>query len=199
MGEQTGNTQNGASGRAQIIIAVISGIVTVLVALIGLAGVIAGLKANSTPTPPFQPSQVNTPTLTATVSIPDIQTPIITATQLEVALTPPTITPTTANVGFGMHVVLTANQTSGIRPLDVRFDARGSYFIAPDGMQFNCGACQYTWEIRKDGATIFGPREEDGSFTYKFQDRGTYYVSVYVCRTGSVTDCNGTVKQITVR
>jgi len=104
----------------------------------------------------------------------------------------------TSDPGLGMHVILLANQTSGNRPLEVRFDARNSYFIAADGTRFNCGACQYFWQIRKDGVTIFGPKEENGNFTYTFGAKGTYYVSVYVCRTGSTTDCNGSGTEINV-
>jgi hypothetical protein len=115
-----------------------------------------------------------------------------------ITLVPPAFT---ADSSLGMHVILIANRTSGNRPLEVVFDARDSYFIAPDGTRFDCGACEYHWEIRKDGVNEFGPSKEPGNFIYTFGARGTYYVSVYVCRKGSTAaeNCGGSGVQIIVQ
>lgn len=114
---------------------------------------------------------------------------------------PATAILTPSDPSLGMHVSLHPSQTSGNRPLQVTFDARDSFFIAPDGTRFDCGACNYFWEVRKDGQNLFGPNQEDGNFVYTFGARGTYYVSVYVCRSGStaITDCGGSGVQIVVQ
>jgi len=120
-------------------------------------------------------------------------------TETTESMTLPTSTlPPPADPSLGMHVVLNPSRTSGNRPLEVIFDARDSFFVAPDREQFDCGACDYFWQIRKDGVTVYGPQNENGKFIYTFEARGTYYVSVYVCRSGSTTDCNGSGVQIIV-
>jgi hypothetical protein len=109
----------------------------------------------------------------------------------------PTATPT-SDPGFGMHVILTANQTKGGNPLPVLLDARETYFVALDGTIFECGACNYTWRIRTGGLDIYGPENTDGKLEFTFGNKGTYFVSVYVCRSGSDTDCAGSGIEIIV-
>ncbi|MCC6569963.1 MAG: hypothetical protein IT315_12080 [Anaerolineales bacterium] len=194
----TGNKKDNA-GIVQIIVAIITGVVAIVVALIGLAGILASLRP--TPTPPIStaitmPTDTTAPTFTPQ-PVTQAITPFFSETSTPVSSLTETFTPIPVS-SIGMHVSLVTNQTSGNRPLEVRFDARDSYFIAADGTRFDCGACDYFWQIRKEGVTIFGPRQENGLFLYMFRDRGTYYVSVYVCRSGSTTDCNGSGTSIIV-
>ena len=197
--EKTSNNKNDPTGVVQVIVSIIGGIVAIIVALIGLAGILAQLKANSTPALPTATLATQIiATSIANTSFPESPIPLPTTTEsFPIPLTAASETPSLSSTGV-MYVSLITNQTSGNRPLEVRFDARNSYFIATDGAQLNCGACDYFWQIRKDGVTIFGPREENGVFLYTFGDRGTYYVSVLVCRSGSVTECNGGVAEINV-
>ena len=107
-------------------------------------------------------------------------------------------TPSSSDPSFGMHIILIANQTRGQGPLHVTLDARDSFFVAADGTIFECGACTYTWRIRMGGTEIYGPENTDGRLEYTFGQRGSYFVSVYVCRSGSTTECVGSGAEIVV-
>ena len=197
------NSQNTASERFQLWLVTIPGIVTIIVALLTLVGTILGLLFNFEPfqklfDTPATPTIQAIPSLTNTSSAPVVPIPSPTFTQiLPIPYTAATATSSPSSAGV-MYVILTANQTSGRQPLDVRFDARDSYYVAADGTSLDCGACEYYWQIRKDGVFIFGPEKTSGTLEYKFGSRGTYYVSVYVCRSGSETECNGTGIEINV-
>ncbi len=200
-GQQT-NSGNEKGWSVPIWVAVITGLVTIIAALIGLMGTMIATWANAHPT--VSSLETNSAIITVVVSSYEVPTqlPAPSATSILV----PTVTPTIAQVvatdsSLGMHVILTTNRTSGNRPLQVVFDARNSFFVAPDGSQFDCGACEYYWEVRKDGQTLFGPSKEPGNFMYTFGARGTYYVSVYVCRSGNTTieNCGGSGVPITVQ
>jgi hypothetical protein len=200
-GQQT-NSGNEKGWSVPIWVAVITGFVTIIAALIGLMGTMIATWADAHPT--VSSLETNSPIITVVVTsdIDPTQLPVPSATLILV----PTVTPTdtqvvTTDSSLGMHVVLTTNRTSGNRPLQVVFDARDSFFIAADGTQFDCGACDYHWQIRKDGQTLFGPSQEPGNFSYTFGAQGTYIVSVYVCRSGSATieNCGGSGVTITVQ
>lgn len=146
--------------------------------------------------PPFQrlfelPS--TTPTLTTEPKYAGIST-VATLTPTEMYTFVPTETFTlvpateTASVTpepqlpIGMQVSLIANQTRGKVPLKVRLNTKDSFFRDPSGAVFPCGACNYTWQVRTGGNILFGPQKGEATFEYTFRDRGTYFVTVVICR-----------------
>lgn len=200
MSKETTTKTNSGSEKGwsvPIWVAVVTGIVTVAVAIIGLIGTLAGVWASikATDAPPPVPEAIPAFTASATLSESPTQVPAYTES-IVIPFTTITTTPTSSS-GI-MYVILTANQTRGRPPLDVTLDARDSYFISTDGIRFECGACNYTWRIRTGGVDIYGPEKTDGRLQYIFGGRGNYFVSVYVCRSGSDTDCGGSGTQIVV-
>ena len=89
---------------------------------------------------------------------------------------------------IGMQVSLIANQTRGRIPLNVKFNTKNTIFRDATGAVFPCGACNYTWQVRTGGNILFGPQEGQATFEYTFRDRGTYFVTVVICRNQS-NDC----------
>lgn len=98
-----------------------------------------------------------------------------------------------------MIAQLAYNYASGPAPLTVTFNAKTSYVLYPDGTIENCefkNVCQYSWDVRKDGALIHGPELGGSLFSYTFAKKGNYTVVVYVCR-GKI--CHFASAAITVR
>lgn len=167
---------------------------TVLVALITLVGTIVGLLLAF---PPFQrafdPKATATtePTL-ATVTAEPIATETYTPVLIETfTLVPATEIPSVTSepeLPIGMQVSLVANQTRGKIPLKVRLNTKDSFFRDPSGAVFPCGACNYTWQVRTGGNILFGPQKGEATFEYTFRDRGTYFVTIIICRNQS-NDC----------
>lgn len=178
-------------------VAVITGIVTVSVAIITLIGTLAGVwvDARATSAPPVVHTVMPSLSTMEVTPEPPVQAPVFTESVV-IPSTGITTTPTSSS-GI-MYVVLTANQTRGRPPLDVTFDARDSYFVSVDGTRYECGACNYTWRIRTGGVDIYGPEKTDGRLQFIFGSRGSYFVSVYICRSGSDTDCGGSGVEIVV-
>jgi hypothetical protein len=98
-----------------------------------------------------------------------------------------------------MQAILYASTSSGNAPLRVKFDARSSYFIDATGTNYPCGPCNFTWQIRQGSNNIYGPETGTGSFEYRFGSKGTYFISVYVCRNGSTQDCAGNGTSVVVK
>lgn len=185
-----------------VLVAIITGLVTIIVALLGFPPLIAWLQATPTPTA----TQLQTLTFTSTLIIvvtptstdtPDISTSItVSATH---TLSPPTETPL---LPIGMHPRLYADKTSGKAPLTIKLDARDSFLRAPGGEIYGCrgGACIYTWEVYAGGQRIGKPvNNSTGTFQYTFGKKGLYFITVIVCRGGGSSDCNGSGAQIEVR
>ncbi|MGE5378644.1 MAG: hypothetical protein ACM3XO_26620 [Bacteroidota bacterium] len=215
----TGNLSERGSN-APIWAAVITGAVTIIVALLAFPPFqrlfestatptltpTAEFKMTTTPVPTSTVTGTHTATVTATSYFTN--TPAFTETHTSTAtktITPlhPTATlmktlTSTPALPLGMQVVLTANKTSGKIPLRVRFDARNSYLREADGTVLPCVACNYTWQIRQGSGTILGPKTGAGTSEYNFTKRGTYFVSVRVCRNGSTIDCDASGMTITV-
>ena len=167
---------------------------TVLVAIIGLVGTIVGLLLAF---PPFQrvfdPKSTATIEPThATVTVESIATEthtlVITETFTLVPATETASVTPQPQLPVGMQVSLVANQTRGKIPLKVRLNTKDSFFRDPSGTVFPCGACNYTWQVRTRGNIIFGPQEGQATFEYTFRDRGTYFVTIVICRNQS-NDC----------
>lgn len=166
---------------------------TVLVALIGLVGTIVGVLLAF---PPFQrvfepkPTATTEPTLTITVEpiFTETYTPMFTETFTLVPATETASVTSEPQLPIGMQVSLIANQTRGKVPLKVRLNTKDSFFRDHSGAVFPCGACNYTWQVRTGGNILFGPQKGEATFEYTFRDRGTYFVTVVVCRNQS-NDC----------
>jgi hypothetical protein len=166
---------------APIWVAVVTGIVTIVVAIIGLIGNLFGIWVTIKPTVTPQSFQYTPLSPTATNVITDTQTPELIS--IEPIQTPSEAYETATSPTGIMYVILTANQTSGRAPLTVKLDARTSYLRAPDGTIFECskGACSYTWYVYFNGVQFTEPLETRGNVDFKFDKRGTYFVSVYIC------------------
>ncbi len=126
---------------------------------------------------------------------------IITDTPLPIQPTVSLTITATESLGLptGMQVILVANQTNGKVPLIVKFDARDSYLRSVDGTIYECGACNYTWSIRQGTESKFGPEKTEGTLEYRFAKKGTYVVTVVVCRNSSDAECGGTGRTIEVK
>ena len=198
------------------------GIVTIRVAIISLAGTIITLLFTF---PPFHrlfeprptttwtsataldvtitPSYIATICNTSTIESAFTETRNPTSSDTPIPALPietmtATFTPI-PGLPTGMQVVLYANLTSGKAPLPVKLDARSSYFRDSTGAVFPCGACNYTWQIRQGSEMIYGPEKGQGTFEFRFGAKGTYFVSVFVCRSNSTTDCGGSGSLVVVK
>jgi len=156
------------------------------------------------PTPTFTPTTVfitDTPILTFTFT-PSL-TSSLTATDISTAsVTPSTTDATIESTPISkMFVKLTANRNTGRPPLHIRFDARDSYLLEPNGTRLACrgGPCFYTWSVYSGGQQI-GRAENNsiGTFEYTFGQNGTYTVTVVVCRGRNSIDCAGSGTQVVV-
>lgn len=180
-------------------VALIGGIVTITVAVLGYPPLVKKLDSmwNSTPTIPVISSPVYTP-----MTIPVIQV-FDTATQM--AATPvvdspiPTQTLTQIpSTGIMTPQILT-NFPTGKAPLAATFRAGSFYVTYPDGRVETCvfvNVCSYTWDIRQGSNYVFGPEPGSGVFSYTFHKKGEYTVVVNVCRGEA---CNFAALGVTVR
>ena len=209
MSQQTSNntsTEKAAVSQGtdpQVSIASIGAKAAIIVAIIGLIGTLAGLflnylqwssslatpvpTANNPPVAVFTPSSL--PTLTDPSSPTPVQVvPLTEAPTLDVLSS--TATPT-SSAAARMYVKIAANQTTGKVPLTVKLDARNSYVQAPDGTIFGCskGACRYRWSISLGGQAIALPNPGEGTLNFKFQEKGTYVISVYICHGSESPTC----------
>lgn len=193
MGRKTSyKNTNGAKTRKvepTVWVAAIGGMVTIIVALFNFPPFVAyftphptlTLSPTFTLTSIFSPTPLSSDTLTpvaantfapsASPSLTDTPTPIIIL---------PTETPPTSRILVG----LSADSVSGKSPLTVKFDARSSYLLTPDGERHPCqtGACHYTWKAYLRGQQA-GRSDTDsgGTFHHTFRDKGSYIVTVQVC------------------
>jgi hypothetical protein len=147
--------------------------------------------------PPFvrlfdpRPTATTEPTLTTSTVEPistETYTPVLTETFTLVPATETASVTSEPQLPIGMQVSLIANQTRGKVPLKVRLNTKDSFFRDPSGAVFPCGACNYTWQVRTGGNILFGPQKGEATFEYTFRDRGTYFVTIVICRNQS-NDC----------
>lgn len=173
---------------------------TVWVAIVGLIGTVIVAFMNFPPFENWLDAKLNpTPTITATPKIAETQTLAATEnrTSTPEILPSPTFTqtpepippsPTFENVTTAnetMSVQLTSSSSEGRAPFLVNFNAKNSYVSRTDGTTLTCierNVCNYTWSVRFDGKTIYGPTLGDSVFSYTFQKKGQYVVIAYVCR-----------------
>ena len=175
-------------------VAVVTGIVTITVALIGSPLFEKWLEPKPTPSPTFTASvSASPPTGSFSPTSTETILPVLTPS-LEV-IPPATVAPNlpspTSSETAIMYVSIAANRTSGEAPLTVKFDARDSYVVAPDGTRFECrkGACRYTWHIFLNGQAFATPDTTGGTLEFRFQNKGTYSVSVYICHGSKSPTC----------
>ncbi|MCC6297739.1 MAG: hypothetical protein IT314_00460 [Anaerolineales bacterium] len=192
--------------------AIVSGRVTIIVAIIGLIGTLAGLLLNFGPfvnrfNTPIPPTTASIPTLMPTVSFTPEPTSILTliVTPTETLTPTATFTPTlppealtpTSSLPIGMQVKVTSNPPGGKAPLTVKFDARDSFVRAPDGTLFECrkGGCSYIWYVYKNGEQFRDPQKTNGTLELRLEKHGNYFVSVYICHGADAPTCGsgGTV------
>jgi hypothetical protein len=183
-------------------VALIGGLVTVIVALLSFPPLLTWLQSTPTPTTTSIPILTDTPisvALTLLTNTPNLST--VTPTMTEMIIAPPSATET-PSLPIGMHVRLYADKTTGKAPLTVKLDARDSFLRAPGGEIYGCksGACVYTWEVYAGGQRIGKPvNNSTGTFQYSFGKKGSYFITVVVCRGGGSSDCNGSGAQIEAR
>jgi hypothetical protein len=137
------------------------------------------------------------PVLTATLSLSPTPTEIILPVETS---TPEIISSSTAapdspsptsSVAAEMFVHIAASQTTGKAPFTVKFEARDSYVQAPDGTIYECskGACRYSWYIFWNGQEFARPDSTRGTLDFRFQQKGTYSISVYICHGSESPTC----------
>lgn len=175
-------------------VAVVTGIVTITVALIGSPLFEKWLETKPTPLPTFiasvsasPPTESISPTSTETIL------PVLTPS-LEV-IPPATVAPNlpspTSSEAALMYVSIAASQTTGKAPFTVKFDARGSYVQASDGTIYECskGACRYSWYIFLNGQEFARPDTTRGTLDFRLQNKGIYSISVYICHGSKSPTC----------
>lgn len=175
-------TQGKKAKDSAIVVALISAMATIIVALFNFPPFMALFE--KTPTPTF--TETAFPTLT-------LETPLVadtpTATLTPFPLPTATFTPTP---GPQIFVVLEPSRTDGPAPLSVNFKAKNSYARFPDGSVWDCvlpNVCRFIWNITREGQQVVDPiHTSEGMLSFTFTARGTYLVTVTVCR-GDI--CNG--------
>lgn len=198
------NTETNKGWSVPIWVALITGIVTITVAIISSPPFQRLFDPDPSPTPIPTDSPVPTSTFTLQPDTPapspfftETYTPTLPPTET-VTFTPlpATLTPT-SGLPIGMQVKITANQTSGRAPLNVTLNAKDSFVRAPDGSIFECrkGGCSYTWYVYVNGEQFIEPRKTNGTLELKLGKRGNYFVSVYICHGADNPTCasGGTV------
>lgn len=200
MAQETGKTNTKEEKKrgleATIWVAIITAIGTIAVALISSPLFEKWLEPKPTPSPA---TLLSTPTILpaatqvneTVLAVPNTST-IEVATPIIATIAAPEATATpTSNAPAVMHVIVTSNQTTGKAPLVVRFDARGSYVQAPDGTIYECrkGACRYSWYILLNGQQFARPDTTGGTLEFKFQKKGIYSISVYICHGSTSPTC----------
>ena len=189
-----------------------STITQIVVAFLGLIGTIAGAYFGYLATRPD-----TTPVSVLTATVLPSQTPQFTdvpVTATELSPTPtPSLSPTDTDTPIILSetatllpqprliVVLEASKTSGKAPVAIKLDARASYMTDFTGQTYICrnGPCYYTWKIYQNGQQIGkSVTGTGGTFDYRFGKKGTYTVTVWVCRGRDGVDCGGSGVQIVV-
>lgn len=173
---------------------------TIIVALIGVVGVIASAVLASpliekwlfpTPTPTATPlsSPPTSPLPSAADPVGATFTPGVT-----LLLPTPTFTATlTPAPGDTMFASLQASMDEGKAPLNVNFDARSSYIRFADGTTATCGdslLCSFTFAVYLNGKTQITVDNKSGLYSHTFSGKGQYFVTLYVCR-GNTCDDDG--------
>jgi hypothetical protein len=197
------DTQSKKGIEPQILVALIGTLGTFAIALLSFPPLIARLQPN--PTPTFTSTATtffitDTPTATQTSTSTPTLFPSPTVTDTPTSSVTPSVTMEPSQT-IDVFVVLVANRNTGRPPLNIRLDARDSYLLEPDGTRLSCrgGPCFYTWIVYSGGQQI--GRSEDnssGTFEYIFGQKGTYTVTVLVCRGRERNDCAGSGAQIIV-
>jgi hypothetical protein len=213
MGQETAKTNiSGEKKRgleAPIWGAIITAMAMIIVALIGSPVFEKWLAPTPAPltTPdlsaPFSTSSpvtftaITSPTGGETILPTETSTAGIIPTNTVAPVLPAATATPTSSLAAAMYVIVAANPTIGDAPLTVKLDARGSYVVAPDGTRFECrlGACHYTWYIYLNGQEFARPDASGGTLDFKFQKKGTYFISVYICHGAKSPTCGsgGTV------
>ena len=161
-------------------------------------------ESRAEPTPTM--TATLTPTQSATATKYSTSTPIVVVvTSTEVTPTF-TLTPTPENTATAspspepeigtMMVVLQSSVDEGKAPLKVNFDARTSYVAFADGSSSGCGMnrfCSYDFTVYRDSRFVEKISNNTGTLSYTFPARGTYFVTVYVCRGQACEDDGVTV------
>ncbi len=192
--------------------ATLTSITQIAVAIIGVIGTIAvawlSYQASlPKPTPvavlPSTPMPSATAFFTATAII-FTDTPSPTILPSLTSTTPTTIVPSetiTLLPQPKLIVILAANKSTGNTPLKVKMDARESYLTAYDGQKYVCrnGPCSYSWKVYFNDQQVGKADNSGGTFDYTFGKRGTYKVTVWVCRGRDKVDCGSGVIQITAK
>jgi hypothetical protein len=186
-----GKKDGKSSGKGpEIILGVLTLIGVIITALLAFPPIIHYFeRIMATPTVLPSPTVFFSPTLLPSAT--QVVTP--TLTPAPTTETPFTTSPSPEPPGAKMIVRLQANMTSGKAPLLVSFDACNSNLESSDGSTWGCSPnllCTYTWAVYRDGKQIGNPVQGQGKYSYKFTQKGTYFVTVYVCR-GDVCGGNG--------
>lgn len=181
--------QTGEGPGLKILLVAIPVIGTIVVALFAFPP-FQRLFDLSTASPPLTAEPTLTVFTTASFTPAETHTFVPTAT-FELILPSETATITFTpkpELPFGMQVSLVANQTRGRIPLNVKLNTKNTFFRDAAGAELPCGACNYTWQVRQGSNIMFGPQEGQATFEFTFRDRGTYFVTVVICRSQS-NDC----------
>lgn len=195
-GEKTSNSDK---SNTPIWVALISGLVSITLAILAFQPLVTYFNNqwNATPTSIASPT-TSTPIFTETPT--EIIT--ITTTDTPVSIIVPSDTPSISSpqVSGTMNPQIIYNYSTGSAPLTVSYNAQSSFVSYPDGRIEDCSfknVCFFQWDVRQsDGSIIFGPVQGNGIFSHTFQKKGEYTVVVYVCR-GDV--CNFTGANVLVR
>jgi len=176
--------------RSDIILGMFTLVGIIITAMLAFPPLIAYF--NSTPTPAFSLP----PSFSATSTLLPSETPdVITPSPVPTTETPFPVSPLPETIGYEMIISLQANMSSGKAPLPVSFDASGSFLRSDNGSVWPCSQtrlCAYTWGVYKGGKQLGDPVQGQGKFNYTFSGKGTYTVTVYVCR-GDVCDGSGII------
>lgn len=182
-------------------VAIIGAIATLTVTVIGLPALGTWLNAKLNPTPTVfnSPTIIPYPSVTPFLNIPTE----LSATPLPINIGDiipiDTVTSTPEATTEVMTVILTSSANDVKGPKSINFNARDSFISRSNGTTLSCiekNVCSYTWDVRLNGAIIFGPVQGGSAFSFNFGKKGQYTVVVYVCRGNT---CNYGAANVKVR
>lgn len=165
-----------------VVVAIIGLIGTITVAFLGFSPFINWLNFKLTPTPT---NTIETPILLSTET--PTSTVEFTPNETETFTPPPPDTPTvTASNPEKMTALLRVSANSGKAPFQVNFNAQDSFITFTNGTTSSCfnnpNACTFTWTVSLGGKIVYGPKDGGAGFSYKFEKKGVYFVTVTICR-----------------
>ena len=180
---KTGENEKGkGKGDAAVLVAVVSALATLTVAILGFPPLAEWYRGRLPPTP----TTVASPTPIIATFIPPYQVPVPPATETPSPSRTPVASVVSPTQVMWVKVDLDVQpRYDGKVPFRVTFNLQSSKFHLANGDDVYCrnvNTCQYSWKIYRNNVFIQEFNNADGILVYTFTAHGTYIVKVEVCQ-----------------